>query len=132
MSQNYEMMYILRPELSEEQVQQEISKYRDFLVQYKAEEIQIKLWGKRRLAYPILRYQDGIYVQINYQADGKQVAPLERAMRLSDEVIRYLTIKLDKVQPVPQAAPQESAAVEPAAELVAEPAAELVAVAVGE
>jgi small subunit ribosomal protein S6 len=96
---DYEMMYILRPDISEDQVQQEVGKYRDFLAQYNSEEIQIKLLGKRRLAYPIKRYQDGIYVQMNYQANGKQVAPLERAMRLSDEVIRFLTIKLsDKVK----------------------------------
>jgi hypothetical protein len=39
----------------------------------------------------------GVYVQMNYQASGKQVAPMERAMGLSDEVIRYLTLKLDRV-----------------------------------
>jgi small subunit ribosomal protein S6 len=94
MSNSYEMVYILRPDLIDEQVQQEINKYRDFLLEQKAEDIQIKPWGKKRLAYPIKKYQDGIYVQMNYSADGTQIAPLERAMRLSDEVIRYLTIKL--------------------------------------
>lgn len=94
MNESYEMMYILRPELSEEQAQQEIDKYRDFLIDNKAENLEIKNLGKRRLAYPIKKYQDGIYVQMNYTADGSQIAPLERAMRLSDEVIRYLTIKL--------------------------------------
>ncbi|CCI29716.1 30S ribosomal protein S6 (fragment) [Microcystis aeruginosa PCC 9809] len=39
----------------------------------------------------------GVYVQMNYQASGKQVATLERAMGLSDEVILYLTLKLDRV-----------------------------------
>ena len=94
MNDSYEMMYILRPELSEEQAQQEINKYRDFLIDNKAENVEIKNLGKRRLAYPIKKYQDGIYVQMNYTADGSQIAPLERAMRLSDEVIRFLTIKL--------------------------------------
>lgn len=94
MSRNYEMMYILRPDLSEEQVKQVIDQYRNLLAEYEAKEIEVKLWGKRRLAYPIEKYQDGIYVLINYQADGQQVAPLERAMRLSEDVIRYLTLKL--------------------------------------
>ncbi|NJK51215.1 30S ribosomal protein S6 [Candidatus Gracilibacteria bacterium] len=94
MSQSYEIIYILRPDLMEEQVQQEVNKYRDFLLDNKAEDLQIKTWGKRRLAYPIAKHQDGYYVQINYKGDGTQIAPLERAMRLSDEVIRYLTIKL--------------------------------------
>lgn len=107
MSQNYEMIYILRPDLLEEQVQQEVGKYRDFLSQYNAEDLQIKVWGKRRLAYPIKRLNDGIYVQMNYSADGKQVAPLERAMRLSDEVIRYMTLKLKKVKPVAPESPTD-------------------------
>jgi small subunit ribosomal protein S6 len=96
MSQSYEMVYILRPDLLDEQVQQEVNKYRDFLIEQKAEDVEVKIWGKKRLAYPIAKLQDGVYVQINYQADGSQVAPLERAMRLSDEVIRYLTIKVEQ------------------------------------
>ena len=80
---DYEMMYILRPDISEEVVQQEVTRYREFLEQYNAQDLTIKIWGKRRLAYPIGKFQDGIYVLVNYSADGKQVAPLERAMRLS-------------------------------------------------
>lgn len=90
----YEMMVILRPDLSEDLVQKEVTKYQDFLAQYNTEELSIKVWGKRRLAYPIGKFQDGIYLLFNYRGDGKQVAPLERAMRLSDEVIRFLTTKL--------------------------------------
>ena len=49
--------------------------------------------GKRRLAYEIQKNREGIYIQINYQSDGSQIALVERAMRLSEEVIRFLTIK---------------------------------------
>ena len=113
MSQSYEMMYILRPDLSEEKVDREIKKYRDILTEYGAEDLQIQHRGKRRLAYPIKKHLDGIYIQLNYKADGKQVAPLERAMRLSEEVIRYLTIKLkdEKSVSVEQPEPVEAEAV---------------------
>ncbi|MBE9166741.1 30S ribosomal protein S6 [Pleurocapsales cyanobacterium LEGE 06147] len=94
MSRSYEMMYILRPDLSEEQVEETVNKYTNFLREHGVENIQIQHRGKRRLAYPIKKYLDGIYIQMNYEADGTQIAPLERAMRLSEEVIRYLTIKL--------------------------------------
>jgi len=98
------MMYILRPDLSDEQVQREISKYQTLLSDYKAEDIVIKNLGKRRLAYPIKKHIDGIYVQVNYSGDGKQVALVERSMRLSEEVIRYLTTKLKgKVTLTPEA-----------------------------
>jgi small subunit ribosomal protein S6 len=86
-------MYILRSDLADEQVDQAISKYQNLLQEQGAKEIQIQHRGKRRLAYEIKKQRDGIYVQMNYQAPGTAVAPLERAMRLSDEVIRYLTIK---------------------------------------
>ncbi|GBF82679.1 30S ribosomal protein S6 [Aphanothece sacrum] len=116
MSEQYEMIYILRPDLSEEQVQQEVDKYRDFLGENKALDIQIKIWGKRRLAYQIGKYMDGIYVQMNYEADGTQIAPLERMMRLGEEVIRYLTIKLKKVaSPTPETESEEATVEEEAA-----------------
>ncbi|MGK7892561.1 MAG: 30S ribosomal protein S6 [Xenococcus sp. (in: cyanobacteria)] len=99
MSNNYEMMYILRPDLSEEKVREAVAKYQSFIVERGAENIQIQNRGKRRLAYPIKKFLDGIYIQMNYQADGTQIAPLERAMRLGEEVIRYMTLKL-KEQPV--------------------------------
>jgi small subunit ribosomal protein S6 len=94
MSNYYEMMYIMRPDLSEEQVNETVNRYQEFLSERGAENIDIINRGKRRLAYPIKKFLDGIYIQVNYQADGTQVAPLERAMRLSEEVIRYMTLKL--------------------------------------
>lgn len=89
----YETMYILRPDLGEEQVEQAINKYQNLIREQGAEQIEIQHRGKRRLAYEIQKQRDGIYVQMNYQGSGNVIAPLERAMRLSEEVIRYLTIK---------------------------------------
>ncbi|MBF2005867.1 30S ribosomal protein S6 [Chlorogloeopsis fritschii PCC 9212] len=89
----YETMYILRPDLGDEQVEQAISKYENLIREQGADNIQIQNRGKRRLAYEINRQRDGIYIQMNYTAPGNIIAVLERAMRLSEEVIRYLTIK---------------------------------------
>jgi small subunit ribosomal protein S6 len=89
----YETMYILRPDLGDDQVEQAINKYQNLLKEQGAADIEIQNRGKRRLAYEIKRHRDGIYVQMNYSGPGKAVAPMERAMRLSEEVIRYLTIK---------------------------------------
>ena len=96
MSNSYEMMYILRPDLSEDRVEEAVTKYQSFITERGAEDVEIQVKGKRRLAYPVGKYLDGIYVQMNYQADGSQIAPLERMMRLSEDAIRYLTIKLKK------------------------------------
>jgi small subunit ribosomal protein S6 len=95
----YETMYILRPDLNDEQVEQALAKYENLLREQGADNIQIQNRGKRRLAYEIHRQRDGIYIQMNYTGVGNIIAPLERAMRLSEEVIRYLTIKQEVKEP---------------------------------
>ena len=112
MSSNYEMMYILRPDLSEDGVGEAIDRYKNYLNENGAENLDIQVRGKRRLAYPVGKYLDGIYVQMNYEADGTQNAPLERMMRLSEDTIRYLTIKLKKRAMIAA----ENAAAEPVSE----------------
>lgn len=109
MAYTYETMYILRPDLNEEQVEQNVTKYQTLLTEQQAEDLQVKNLGRKRLAYPIKKFLDGIYVQMNYKGSGKFVAPLEREMRLSDDVIRYLTLK-EKIKPVkPEKARKETA-----------------------
>ncbi|MGH1394294.1 MAG: 30S ribosomal protein S6 [Trichormus sp.] len=93
MSTVYETLYILRPDLTDEQVDLAIAKYQNLLKDQGADNIEIQNRGKRRLAYEINRHRDGIYIQVNYTGPGTVIAPLERAMRLSEDVIRYLTIK---------------------------------------
>ena len=104
----YETMYILRPDLGEEQIEQAINKYQNLIREQGAEQIEVQHRGKRRLAYEIGKQRDGIYIQMNYQGPGTLIAPLERAMRLSEEVIRYLTIK----QEVPKETPDSEEATE--------------------
>jgi small subunit ribosomal protein S6 len=89
----YETMYILRPDLNDDATDQAINKYQSLLKEQGAESIDTQHRGKRRLAYEIGKFREGIYVQMNYSASGNSIAVMERAMRLSDEVIRYLTIK---------------------------------------
>jgi len=96
MTNLYETMYILRPDLGDEAVDQAIQKYQAILRENGAEIVETQHRGKRRLAYEIDKQREGIYIQMNYQGDGKQVAPMERAMRLSDEVIRYLTVRQEE------------------------------------
>jgi small subunit ribosomal protein S6 len=103
-SDKYEIMYILRPDLSDEQADGAIEKYRAILETNGATEIEIQQRGKRRLAYLIGKNRDGIYVQVNYTGSGQEIAPLERAMRLSEDVIRYLSLKLDPPKKAEKAA----------------------------
>jgi small subunit ribosomal protein S6 len=101
----YETMYILRPDIPEEEVESHVAKYRDILVEAGGEVLDTQMRGKRRLAYSIAKHREGIYVQLNHNGNGQQVAPLERAMRLSEDVIRYLTVKQDGPMPPPRSIP---------------------------
>lgn len=92
---SYETMYILRSDLGEEQTDQAIEKYQAILRDQGAQDLETQHRGKRRLAYEIDKHREGVYVQMNYTSSGSSVAVLERAMRLSDEVIRFLTVKVE-------------------------------------
>lgn len=97
MPQNlYETMYIVRPDLGDDLTDQAITKYESILKEQGATDLEIQHRGKRRLAYEINRYREGIYVQMNYRSAGSAIAVLERAMRLNDDVIRYLTIRQEE------------------------------------
>jgi small subunit ribosomal protein S6 len=101
----YETMYILRPDIPEEEVETHVAKYRDIVLEAGGDVLDCQMRGKRRLAYPIAKHREGIYVQLSHNGDGQQVAPLERAMRISEDVIRYLTVKQDGPLPAPRAVP---------------------------
>lgn len=98
MSTVYETLFILRPDLTDEQVEQAIAKYQTLLQDQGATDLEVQNRGKRRLAYEIKKQRDGVYVQFNYNAPGSAIAVVERAMRLSEEVIRYLTVKQEVAQ----------------------------------
>ena len=106
----YETMYILRPDIPEEEVDSHLKKYNEILEKSGTEVLDSQMRGKRRLAYPIAKHKEGIYVQLSHKGDGQQVAVLERAMRLSEDVIRYLTVKQDGPLPTPKSTAKEDEA----------------------
>ena len=106
----YETMYILRPDIPEEEVDSHLKKYNEILEKSGTEVLDSQMRGKRRLAYPIAKHKEGIYVQLSHKGDGQQVATLERAMRLSEDVIRYLTVKQDGPLPTPKSTSKDDEA----------------------
>ena len=89
----YETMYILRPDIPEDEVENHLKKYSEVLEKAKAVIIDNQMRGKRRLAYSIGKHKEGIYVQLSHTGQGNHVEALEKSMRLSEDVIRYLTVK---------------------------------------
>ena len=112
----YETMYILRTDIPEEEVDNHLKKYSEILEKSGTEVLDSQMRGKRRLAYTIAKHKEGIYVQLSHKGNGQQVALLERAMRLSEDVIRYLTVKQDGPLPTPKSSTKDEEADKPETE----------------
>ena len=95
-------MYILRPDIAEDDVSNHIDKYNKLLEEFGGTILDSQMRGKRRLAYQIAKHREGIYVQLSHQGDGKHIFKIEKAMRLSEDVIRYMTVKQTGPLPKPK------------------------------
>ena len=98
----YETMYILRPDIAEDQVTNHINKYNKLVEDFGGTILDSQMRGKRRLAYQITKHREGIYVQLSHQGDGQHIFKIEKAMRLSEDVIRYMTVKQEGPLPSPR------------------------------
>ncbi|MBO6959747.1 MAG: 30S ribosomal protein S6 [Prochlorococcus marinus CUG1438] len=105
----YETMYILRPDIAEDEVTNHIDKYNKLLEEFGGTILDSQMRGKRRLAYQISKHREGIYVQLSHQGDGQHIFKIEKAMRLSEDVIRYMTVKQEGPLPTPRSSTKNSA-----------------------
>ena len=92
----YESVIIINAALEDEQVEATISRMQETITTHGGELIELDKWGRKRLAYPIKKAKSGYYVVIRFSATTDLVSTLERNYRLDENVIRYLTIQLDK------------------------------------
>ena len=104
----YETMYILRPDIAEDEVTNHIDNYNKLLKEFGGTILDSQMRGKRRLAYQIAKHREGIYVQLSHQGDGQHIFKIEKAMRLSEDVIRYMTVKQDGPLPKPRPSTKSS------------------------
>ena len=104
----YETMYILRPDIAEDEVTNHIDKYNKLLEEFGGTILDSQMRGKRRLAYQITKHREGIYVQLSHQGDGQHIFKIEKAMRLSEDVIRYMTVKQEGPLPTPRSSNKSS------------------------
>ena len=98
----YETMYILRPDIAEDEVTNHINKYNKLLEEFGGTILDSQMRGKRRLAYQISKHREGVYVQLSHQGDGQHISKIEKAMRLGEDVIRYMTVKQEGPLPTPK------------------------------
>jgi small subunit ribosomal protein S6 len=92
----YEELFILKPDASEEEGDQFVEQLRTQLTSAGATVDKVEKWGKRRLAYKVDKYHEGAYVLLQFSAGPEAVKELERRLRVSDLVIKFLTVRIDE------------------------------------
>jgi small subunit ribosomal protein S6 len=98
----YETVFIVQPNLSEEEVEALAKTFEQVLTDQKAVVAKSERWGKKRLAYRVRRHWEGYYILFDYAAPHAVVSELERRLRIHEHVIKFLSVRKD-----PRAAAEE-------------------------
>jgi small subunit ribosomal protein S6 len=92
----YEVLFIVAPNTEEGDTETLITQLSDVITNQGATISKVDRIGRRRLAYPIGKFNEGYYVVLTVEGTGNEIAEVERRMRVSDAVIRYITIRIDE------------------------------------
>jgi len=90
---SYETLFIVRPDIDEEALNQVVSRVEDVVTASEGTILDSEIWGKRRLAYQVKKYTEGIYVKVNFDAPSTVVGKLREHFRLNEDVIRELIVQ---------------------------------------
>ena len=92
----YESIFIINPNQSDEEIAAVIKKMQDVVAKQGGEMTKFEDWGKKKLAYEIKKQKRGHYVFLQFKAAPSAISELERVYKLTDSVIKFLTVKLEK------------------------------------
>jgi small subunit ribosomal protein S6 len=92
----YEELFIVKPDAPEEEVDGFVEQLRGQLTTAGATVDKVEKWGKRKLAYKVDKYREGAYVLFQFTASPETVKELERRLRVSDVVLKFLTVRIDE------------------------------------
>ena len=123
MIRKYETIYIVKPDLAEEELKALTDKVQEVIAANGGDLKRQEDWGVRKLAYAIKKSPRGRYVYLRYDGVETLVAELERRLRLDDRVLRYLTVKIEKETAAPAVAEVSEEVEAPAAPEATEEAA---------
>lgn len=91
---DYELVIIISPQVGDEDIENVVKKLSQLVTNAGGEVTEVKPWGRRRLAYPINRFREGFYVATKLRLNPGSASELERNLRLTEEIIRYLLVKI--------------------------------------
>lgn len=93
---DYEIMYIIKPELDEEAVQAVVDRFNTLIADNGGEVVTADKWGKRKLAYEIRDYREGIYILVNFKGEAGTARELDRVLKITDDILRFMIISKEK------------------------------------
>ncbi len=93
--QTYELTYIVNGVINDDQIRGLVKRVHKFIEENGGDILQVDEWGTRRLSFPINKKRNGFYVNLFFEAEGELIVRLERALTLEDDILRYLTLKMD-------------------------------------
>ncbi len=97
----YESVVIARPELTESQIENLINSLSEIISNEKGKVVKKENWGLRSLAYKIKKNKKGHYFMLNLDSDPSALFEYERQMRINEDIIRFLTIKINEIDHEP-------------------------------
>ena len=98
MNRTYELMFIVRPDMTEEDLDKLIANLQSVVPGSGGTVKRVDKMGKRRLAYTVRRFHEGIYVLLVVEGGGAVIHELERRLRVTEPVIKFLTVRIDEEQ----------------------------------
>ena len=98
MNRTYELMFIVRPDMPEEDQDKLISTLEGAVTSSGGAVKNVERMGKRRLAYVVRKFHDGLYILLTVEGSGGMVHELERRLRVTEPVIKFLTVRIDEEQ----------------------------------
>jgi small subunit ribosomal protein S6 len=98
MNRTYELMFIVRPDMPEEDLDKLISTLETVVSSSGGIVKSVERMGKRRLAYTVRRFHDGVYVLLTVEGSGGLIHELERRLRVTEPVIKFLSVRIDEEQ----------------------------------
>lgn len=93
---SYEAMFIVNPNLNEEQKKDAFNQLNDAILKNQGEVINSAVWSeKRKLCYPIKKFQEGIYYLVNFKVDPSAITKIKQVYKLNENIVRMLLLKIE-------------------------------------
>src|SRR5579864_3151171 len=98
MQRTYEVMFIVRPDMPEEEIEKLISTLDSQVSSTGGTVKNVERMGKRRLAYVVRKFYEGVYILLTVEGGGQLISELERRLRVTEPVIKFITVRVDEEQ----------------------------------